>query len=52
MIVYMAEDGTFHVRVCDIELRQHYFTEDSAIAAGSSAMTHAVLDELTHRVSA
>jgi hypothetical protein len=51
MIVYLAPDGTYHVRVCGHELRQHYFTKDSAIAAGSGAMSHAVLERLTQRTT-
>ena len=53
MNVYKAADGTWHVRISfagsEHELRQHYFTEQSALSAGSTAISHAVMDALTHR---
>jgi hypothetical protein len=39
MEVYLAPDGLWHVRVDSHELRQHYFTKESAVAAASACMS-------------
>lgn len=46
MKVYLAPDGLWHVRVNSHELRQHYFTEKSAIAAGSACVSQYVIDAM------
>jgi hypothetical protein len=52
MKVYLAPDGLWHVQVNSYELRQHYFTKESAIAAGSVCMSSHGIEALTNRGTA
>jgi len=43
MNVYLAPDGLWHIRVDSHELRQHYFTRESAVAASLAYAPRSVI---------
>lgn len=44
MNVYLGLDGLWHIRIDSHELRQHYFTKEAAITAGSACVSRSAVE--------